>query len=91
MENRKLALCLLAGALLAILPAAAQTAPDPALLPSLLTLADVLGTGHHAAAVAAVSARTRVTVIGDGAVGLFGEFAGLDDDLGWPDLGRNFF
>jgi threonine dehydrogenase-like Zn-dependent dehydrogenase len=43
---------------------------DPALIPSLLTLADVLGTGHHAAAAGGVGPRTRVTVIGDGAVGL---------------------
>jgi len=45
-------------------------APDSALVPSLLTLSDVLGTGHHAAVIAGVSNRTRVTVIGDGAVGL---------------------
>jgi threonine dehydrogenase-like Zn-dependent dehydrogenase len=45
-------------------------APDSALVPSLLTLSDVLGTGHHAAVIAGVSERTRVTVIGDGAVGL---------------------
>lgn len=46
------------------------TGEDSALLPSLLTLSDVLCTGHHAAATAGVSARTSVTVIGDGAVGL---------------------
>ena len=49
------------------------TAPvgeDSALLPSLLTLSDVFLTGHHAAVKAAVNARTTVTVIGDGAVGL---------------------
>ena len=46
------------------------TAPDEALIPSLLTLADVLGTGHHAAVTGGVGPRTRVTVIGDGAVGL---------------------
>jgi len=45
-------------------------AEDSALLPGLLTLADVLGTGHHAAVRAGVSPRTSVTVIGDGAVGL---------------------
>lgn len=45
-------------------------APDAALIPSLLTLSDVLGTGHHAAVVGGVGRRTRVTVIGDGAVGL---------------------
>ncbi|GAA4244796.1 zinc-binding dehydrogenase [Dactylosporangium darangshiense] len=45
-------------------------APDSALLPSLLTLSDVFCTGHHAAVTAGVSARTTVTVVGDGAVGL---------------------
>ncbi|GAA1460235.1 alcohol dehydrogenase catalytic domain-containing protein [Nocardiopsis exhalans] len=39
-------------------------------LPSLITLADVYGTGYHAALTAGVNARTTVTVIGDGAVGL---------------------
>jgi threonine dehydrogenase-like Zn-dependent dehydrogenase len=42
---------------------------DSALMPSLPTLADVLGTGYHAAVKGGVSGRTRVTVIGDGAVG----------------------
>jgi threonine dehydrogenase-like Zn-dependent dehydrogenase len=46
------------------------TAEDAALIPSLLTLSDVLGTGHHAAVAGGVNERTRVTVIGDGAVGL---------------------
>jgi len=45
-------------------------APDSALVPSLLTLSDVLGTGHHATVAGGVNKRTRVTVIGDGAVGL---------------------
>jgi threonine dehydrogenase-like Zn-dependent dehydrogenase len=45
-------------------------APDSALVPSLLTLSDVLGTGYHAAVAGGVNERTRVTVIGDGAVGL---------------------
>jgi threonine dehydrogenase-like Zn-dependent dehydrogenase len=45
-------------------------AADPALMPSLLTLSDVFGTGYHAAVAGGVSQRTRVTVIGDGAVGL---------------------
>jgi threonine dehydrogenase-like Zn-dependent dehydrogenase len=44
--------------------------PDPALLPSLLTLSDVYGTGYHAALKGGVSAKTTVTLIGDGAVGL---------------------
>jgi len=50
-------------------------AADSALMPSLLTLADVLGTGHHAAVIAGVNQRTRVTVIGDGAVGLLAVLA----------------
>ena len=43
---------------------------DSPLLPSLLTLADVYGTGYHAALKAGVNAGSTVTVIGDGAVGL---------------------
>ncbi|MFJ8749998.1 alcohol dehydrogenase catalytic domain-containing protein [Streptomyces sp. NPDC102441] len=43
---------------------------DTALLPSLLTLADVYGTGYHAAHRARVRPGDSVTVIGDGAVGL---------------------
>jgi threonine dehydrogenase-like Zn-dependent dehydrogenase len=43
---------------------------DSPLIPSLLTLCDVYGTGYHAAVKANVSPRTSVTVIGDGAVGL---------------------
>jgi threonine dehydrogenase-like Zn-dependent dehydrogenase len=43
---------------------------DSELLPSLLTLADVYGTGYHAAKRASVSAGDTVAVIGDGAVGL---------------------
>ncbi|MBR7834857.1 alcohol dehydrogenase catalytic domain-containing protein [Actinospica durhamensis] len=43
---------------------------DSALLASLLTLSDVLPTGHHCAKTAGVNPRTTVTVIGDGAVGL---------------------
>jgi threonine dehydrogenase-like Zn-dependent dehydrogenase len=49
------------------------TAPveeDSPLIPSLLTLSDVYGTGYHAAVRASVRPRTSVTVIGDGAVGL---------------------
>lgn len=44
-----------------------ETSP---LIPSLLTLSDVYGTGYHAAVKANVGPRTSVTVIGDGAVGL---------------------
>src|SRR4051795_4617112 len=42
---------------------------DHALMPSLLTLSDVMGTGHHAAVVAGVKAGDSVAVVGDGAVG----------------------
>jgi threonine dehydrogenase-like Zn-dependent dehydrogenase len=43
---------------------------DDALMPSLLTLSDVMGTGHHAALAARVKPGRIVAVIGDGAVGL---------------------
>jgi threonine dehydrogenase-like Zn-dependent dehydrogenase len=48
---------------------------DHALMPSLLTLSDVMGTGHHAAVVAGVAPGTSVAVVGDGAVGLCGVIA----------------
>jgi threonine dehydrogenase-like Zn-dependent dehydrogenase len=48
---------------------------DDALLPSLLTLSDVMGTGHHAAVSARVSPGKTVAVVGDGAVGLCGVIA----------------
>src|SRR5881397_3393993 len=48
---------------------------DDALLPSLLTLSDVLGTGHHAAVAARVVPGKTVAVVGDGAVGLCGVIA----------------
>src|SRR4051812_42466831 len=48
---------------------------DDALMPSLLTLSDVLGTGHHAAIVAEVEPGKSVAVVGDGAVGLCGVIA----------------
>lgn len=48
---------------------------DDALMPSLLTLADVMGTGHHAAIVAKVGPGKSVAVVGDGAVGLCGVIA----------------
>ena len=44
--------------------------PDDALMPSLLTLSDVMGTGHHAARAARVAPGRIVAVVGDGAVGL---------------------
>src|SRR3954453_4809891 len=48
---------------------------DHALMASLLTLSDVLGTGHHAAVVAGVTPGDSVAVVGDGAVGLCGGVA----------------
>ncbi|QEO14623.1 zinc-dependent alcohol dehydrogenase family protein [Agromyces intestinalis] len=39
-------------------------------VPGLLTLADVMGTGYHAAVSAGVTAGSTVAVVGDGAVGL---------------------
>ena len=48
---------------------------DHALMPSLLTLSDVMGTGHHAAVVAKVGRGKSVAVVGDGAVGLCGVIA----------------
>jgi threonine dehydrogenase-like Zn-dependent dehydrogenase len=43
---------------------------DDALMPSLLTLSDVMATGHHAALSAGVGRGMTVAVVGDGAVGL---------------------
>jgi threonine dehydrogenase-like Zn-dependent dehydrogenase len=48
---------------------------DDALMPSLLTLSDVMGTGHHAALAAKVGPGKSVAVVGDGAVGLCGVIA----------------
>ncbi|MEO7386491.1 MAG: alcohol dehydrogenase catalytic domain-containing protein [Gammaproteobacteria bacterium] len=48
---------------------------DHALMPSLLTLTDVMGTGHHAARAARVGPGKVVAVVGDGAVGLCGVIA----------------
>src|SRR5438132_12216887 len=48
---------------------------DDALMPSLLTLSDVMGTGHHAAVVAEVAPGKSIAVVGDGAVGLCGVLA----------------
>ncbi|MEU5209983.1 alcohol dehydrogenase catalytic domain-containing protein [Streptomyces sp. NPDC020742] len=49
---------------------ALPVAADSGLLPSLLTLSDVMGTGHHGAVTAGVGRGDSVLVIGDGAVGL---------------------
>ncbi|MFF5442255.1 zinc-binding dehydrogenase [Streptomyces achromogenes] len=43
---------------------------DPALVPSLLALSDVMTTGHHGAVTAGVGRGDTVLVVGDGAVGL---------------------
>jgi threonine dehydrogenase-like Zn-dependent dehydrogenase len=48
---------------------------DHALMPSLLTLSDVMGTGHHSALVAKVGPGKTAAVVGDGAVGLCGVIA----------------
>jgi len=49
--------------------------PDDTLMPALLTLSDVMGTGHHAAISARVAPGSTAAVIGDGAVGLCGVIA----------------
>ncbi len=46
--------------------------PPPELVPSLLTLSDVMGTGWFAAVAAGVRPGSTVAVVGDGAVGLLG-------------------
>lgn len=61
----------LADGTLVVLPVRA----DDALMPSLLTLSDVMGTGHHAAHTAKVGPGKTAAVIGDGAVGLCGVIA----------------
>ncbi|MHB1064413.1 MAG: zinc-dependent alcohol dehydrogenase family protein [Georgenia sp.] len=45
-------------------------APDDELLPHVLALTDVMGTGHHAALRGGVRPGATVAVVGDGAVGL---------------------
>jgi threonine dehydrogenase-like Zn-dependent dehydrogenase len=49
--------------------------PAPELIPSLLTLSDVMGTGWFAAVAAQVRPGMTVLVVGDGAVGLHGVLA----------------
>ena len=73
---------------------------DSELMPSLLTLSDVFGTGHHAAVSARVEPGKDVVVVGDGAVGLLAVLAakrlgaerivlmGHHEDR--TDLGREF-
>jgi threonine dehydrogenase-like Zn-dependent dehydrogenase len=48
---------------------------DNALMPSLLTLTDVMATGHHAAVTSRVGPGKVAAVVGDGAVGLCGVIA----------------
>ncbi|MEC4017729.1 zinc-dependent alcohol dehydrogenase family protein [Streptomyces sp. H27-D2] len=62
-----------ADATLVKLPADAVS--DDRLLTALLTLSDVMGTGHHAALGAGVRPGATVAVVGDGAVGLCGVLA----------------
>jgi threonine dehydrogenase-like Zn-dependent dehydrogenase len=54
---------------------ATREVPDAALVPDLLTLSDVMGTGYHAALNAGVTKGSGVVVVGDGAVGLCGVLA----------------
>src|SRR5664280_3567462 len=54
---------------------ATRETPDPAMVPSLLALSDVMGTGWHAAMAAGVQEGDTVVVVGDGAVGLSGILA----------------
>ncbi len=49
--------------------------PDSGMVPSLLALSDVMGTGWHAARSARVQPGQTVVVVGDGAVGLCGVLA----------------
>ncbi|MEU1628954.1 zinc-dependent alcohol dehydrogenase family protein [Streptomyces sp. NPDC020096] len=62
-----------ADATLVALPS--DAASEDRLLSALLTLSDVLGTGHHAAVGAGVRPGATVAVVGDGAVGLCGVVA----------------
>jgi len=55
---------------------ATREVPDDALVPSLLSLSDVMGTGWHAAVAAGVREGDTVVVGGDGAVGLVVEVRG---------------
>jgi hypothetical protein len=52
-----------------------EVGEDDALMPSLLTLSDVMGTGHHAAVTARVRRGGSAAVVGDGAVGICGVIA----------------
>lgn len=54
---------------------ATPSLPSKDMVPSLLTLSDVMGTGWHAAISAGVKQGSTVAVVGDGAVGLCGVLA----------------
>lgn len=54
---------------------ALKAKPDETVLGSVLTLSDVMGTGHHAARMAQVAPGKITAVVGDGAVGLCGVIA----------------
>ncbi|MFD1881228.1 zinc-dependent alcohol dehydrogenase family protein [Paracoccus pacificus] len=54
---------------------ATEHMPDPAMIPHMLAVSDVLGTGWYGAAAAQVRAGGTVVVVGDGAVGLMGILA----------------
>ena len=58
--------------------------PDEDLIPSILTLSDVMCTGWHAAVSAGVGPDTAVAVVGDGAVGLCAVLAAVQ--LGAPTV-----
>ncbi|SFF16436.1 Threonine dehydrogenase [Actinacidiphila alni] len=60
---------------------------DERLLTALLSLSDVLGTGHHAALGAGVRPGATVAVVGDGAVGLCGVLAAKRLGAGVPHAG----
>jgi threonine dehydrogenase-like Zn-dependent dehydrogenase len=58
-----------------LVPVPADAAAVESLAPALLSLCDVMGTGHHAALSARVTPGATVAVVGDGAVGLCGVLA----------------
>ena len=56
-------------------PDVGEQGPDPALVPHLMALSDVMPTGWHAAVAAGVREGGTTVVVGDGAVGLCGVLA----------------
>ncbi|MDQ1030371.1 threonine dehydrogenase-like Zn-dependent dehydrogenase [Streptomyces umbrinus] len=69
----------------------AEAASDDRLLAALLTLSDVMGTGHHAALGAGARAGATVAVVGDGAVGLCGvRIIALGRHEARTDIARRF-